>query len=181
MFSAWTPGLPVTGLWSAVSGFPFSITLPILAQISSSAHSFSCTHWVSPGAHPVLSGWGRTADAREGVGWECSPPPCTCFLSPGPSPAPTYGASSCSLLCLIFRTPQESLSSWELCVCMRAWQNSCVDVLGGEACRLSHAVRSTGQLKFYFHEVTLKQEVGFQKCSLLTEWGWWETLMALWS
>lgn len=46
---------------------------------------------------------------------------------------------------------------------MRAWQNSCVDVLGGEACRLLHAVRSTGQLKFYFHEVTLKQEVGFQK------------------
>lgn len=40
---------------------------------------------------------------------------------------------------------------------------------------------SSGQLKFYFHEVTVKQEVGFQKCSLLTEWGWWETLMALWS
>lgn len=56
-----------------------------------------------------------------------------------------------------------------------------VDVLGEEPRRLLHAVRSSGQLKFYFREVTLKQEVGFQKCSLMTERGWWERLMALWS
>ena len=31
-FSAWTPGLPVTSLWLAVSGFPFSVMLPTPAR-----------------------------------------------------------------------------------------------------------------------------------------------------
>ena len=30
--SAWTPGLPVTSLWLAVSGFPFSVMLPTPAR-----------------------------------------------------------------------------------------------------------------------------------------------------
>lgn len=77
---------------------------------------------------------------------------------------------------LAFKTTQESLNSRGPCVCTCPWQNfhERVDVLGEETCRLLHAVCSSGQLKFYFHEVTFKQEVGFQKCSLLTEWGWWE-------
>lgn len=167
----------MTGLWSAVSGFPFSVTLPILAQISLLTHS----------PVPTGSAQGRTLSSVAGEGqliregWLIVPPPPT----PASSPLghlPPHMEPQAAHFCVSFsELPQESLSSWEPCVCMRAWQNSCVDVLGGETCRLLHAVRSSGQLKFYFHEVTLKQEVGFQKCSLLTEWGWWKTLMALWN
>lgn len=80
VFSAWTPGLPVTGLRSAGPGFPFSVTLPIWVQISSAAEAITrgvSRRWVrgcvpqGPHAAPRQglrrAGWGLEGRAEPGL------------------------------------------------------------------------------------------------------------------
>lgn len=115
----------MTGLRSAVSGFPFSVTLPILAQISSAAEAgptgVRSRRWgwlqtLFPDGDS-RGGWGREGRA-EGPGGSCTRSPVlppACCLSSGPLlalPTPTP-----LITLLLFRTTQDSLNSSGKRVC----------------------------------------------------------------
>lgn len=104
------------------------------------------------------------------VGPRASPPPNLLPVLPPPPPL-----SLKLFITLLFRTTQDSPAPSGtrvyVCVCM------CVQG-GGEAysdfCFQSPTWRLLiCWLHVCHYEVLLQQEVVFQRCSFLTEWGWW--------
>ena len=145
----------MTSLWSAVSGFPFSVTLPIPAQISSAAAACSVGRGGASGSPPCSqteTQEGQAGDVRVGLRY------LEIYIPTGPqnlppllwAPLPPLPPYTSSFITLLFRTTQDSLGSPGKCVCVCVCV--CVIVPGEgrpdviSASRASHRVCSSDWL-----------------------------------